>query len=158
MLFGATLILWFASSIPAQVFGRILQGITSCVVWTTGLAVLVDTVGQKHIGEYMGYVGIALNAGSILAPLLGGIVFAKAGYDAVFGLVTGVVVLDILLRVLMVEKSISPSTILSNDIEHELEAASLRRNSAPIDGSSIQSEDIKKDPDIGMARSIGSVF
>ncbi|KAF7192252.1 putative MFS-type transporter C18.02, partial [Pseudocercospora fuligena] len=139
VLFGATLILWFGENIGLQVLGRILQGTASTVVWTTGLAVLVDTVGQKHIGEYMGWIGIALNSGSILAPLLGGIVFSKAGYNAVFGLVVGVVILDILLRLVMVEKS----SVLA-EFEHELATASLRRGSAPIDGSSIHSDDEEK--------------
>ncbi|KXT18063.1 hypothetical protein AC579_4538 [Pseudocercospora musae] len=136
ILFGATMILWFGESIGLQVLGRTLQGIASTVVWTTGLAGLVDTVGQEHIGEYMGWIGIALNSGSILAPLLGGIVFAKAGYDAVFGLVTGVVVLDMLLRLVMVE---SPAVLA--EFEHELATANLRRNSAPVDGRSLQSDD-----------------
>lgn len=52
----------------------------------------------------MGYVGIALNAGSLIAPFLGGIVFAKCGYNAVFGLIIGIVGLDILLRLMMKEE------------------------------------------------------
>ena len=76
-------------------------------MWTTGLAVLVDTVGQAHIGEFMGYVGIALNAGTLVAPLLGGVIFAKSGYNAVFGLIIAVVGVDILLRLFMKEQKAS---------------------------------------------------
>lgn len=95
---------------PVQILGRMLQGFASTIVWTTGLAVLVDAVGQAHIGEYMGYIGIALNAGTLVAPLLGGVVFEKSGYNAVFGLIVAVVGIDFLLRVAMKERTTSIAT------------------------------------------------
>ncbi|KAF2209649.1 hypothetical protein CERZMDRAFT_86953 [Cercospora zeae-maydis SCOH1-5] len=113
VLLGATLILWFARTVAGHVVGRALQGLASVVVWTSGLAVMVDTVGQEHIGEYVGYIGIGLNAGSLIAPSLGGIVFAKCGYHAVFGLITAIVVLDILLRLVMIEKRFRPTADFS---------------------------------------------
>lgn len=64
---------------------------------------MVDTVGDARIGEYMGYIGIALNLGTMLAPILGGIVFAKAGYNAVFYMTFGVIAIDVLCRVCMIE-------------------------------------------------------
>ncbi|KAK5128520.1 hypothetical protein LTR85_003189 [Meristemomyces frigidus] len=87
-----------------MVLGRILQGISATVIWTTGLAVMVDTVGEGRIGEYMGYIGIALNMGTLVAPMLGGIVFARAGYNAVFAMASAVVAVDIALRLLMIER------------------------------------------------------
>ena len=47
---GATVMLWLAPTIHVQVAGRVLQGVASTVVWTTGLAILVDTVGQEQVG------------------------------------------------------------------------------------------------------------
>ena len=138
ILLGATLLLWFTTTLAGQVAGRALQGISSAVVWTTGLAVLVDTVGQKHIGEYMGYVGIALNAGSLVAPFLGGIVYAKCGYNAVYGLIVAIIVFDILLRAIMVEQKIE-SKPTTTDIYIELEAAKPSKTIA-VDEASITSE------------------
>ncbi|PIA97448.1 putative MFS-type transporter [Cercospora beticola] len=108
VLLGSTLILWFARTVAGHVVGRALQGLASVVVWTSGLAVMVDTVGKEHIGEYVGYIGIGLNAGSLIAPFLGGIVFAKCGYHAVFGLIISIVVLDIIFRLVMIEKRFRP--------------------------------------------------
>ncbi|EME41591.1 hypothetical protein DOTSEDRAFT_55378 [Dothistroma septosporum NZE10] len=129
ILLGATVMLWFGNHIAAQVIGRMLQGFSSTVVWTTGLAVLVDTVGQAQIGEYMGYVGIALNMGSLIAPLLGGVVYQSAGYDAVFGMIVVVVVLDILLRFVMKEKymTVVEETVPELTTETDLEAAKSDR-------------------------------
>lgn len=112
-----------------QILGRMLQGFASTIVWTTGLAVLVDTVGQAHIGEYMGYVGIALNAGTLVAPLLGGIVFARCGYNAVFGLIIAVVGVDILLRVVMKEKR---APVQAAALTKTASLSSLNLESGPI--------------------------
>lgn len=41
----------------------------------------------------------------LIAPLLGGVILAKAGYNAVFGLTLGIIGIDIVLRLLVVEKA-----------------------------------------------------
>jgi MFS family permease len=104
--------------------GRALQGFSTLIVWSTGLAVLVDTVGNKHIGEYMGYVNIGLNMGSLVAPMIGGVVFARAGYNAVYGVVVAVVGLDILFRLIMKEKVRSDDTVSVAPLQDDLEACS----------------------------------
>lgn len=55
----------------------------------------------------MGYVSLGMSLGILIAPLLGGIVFDRAGYDAVFGMAYGLIGLDIILRLLLVEKKVA---------------------------------------------------
>lgn len=55
----------------------------------------------------MGYVSLGMSLGILLAPLLGGVVFDRAGYDAVFGMAYGLIGLDIILRLLLVEKKVA---------------------------------------------------
>jgi predicted MFS family arabinose efflux permease len=43
--------LCLARNISLLVIGRLLQGASASIVWTVGLALLVDTVGQNEIGE-----------------------------------------------------------------------------------------------------------
>jgi MFS family permease len=50
-LAGATLMLCLARTVALLVIGRLLQGASAAVVWTVGLALLVDTVGQSEIGQ-----------------------------------------------------------------------------------------------------------
>lgn len=76
-LAGSTVFLTVGSSIAIFVVGRILQGFSAAVVWVVGLALLADTVGQDQVGEYMGWVGMAMSMAILLAPLLGGIVFDR---------------------------------------------------------------------------------
>ena len=40
----------------------------------------------------------------LIAPLLGGVVLAKAGYNAVFGMTLGIIGVDIVLRLLLIER------------------------------------------------------
>ena len=52
-------------------------------------------------------MGTALSSSSfglIISPLLGGIIYAKAGYMAVFGMAISLIVVDILMRLCMIEK------------------------------------------------------
>lgn len=95
------------SSIGVLVAGRLLQGLSAAVVWTVGLALLVDTVGQKEIGRVMGYVSLSMSIATLVAPLLGGVVYARGGYYAVFAMAFALIGLDILLRLALVEKKIA---------------------------------------------------
>jgi MFS family permease len=96
--------LCLGTSISVLVFGRLLQGLSAAVIWTVGPALLVDTVGRNGIGQAMGYVFLSLNIAILVGPLLGGIVYARCGYYAVFGMAFGLIGLDILLRLAVVEK------------------------------------------------------
>jgi MFS family permease len=55
----------------------------------------------------MGYVGIGMSVGILIAPLLGGVVYDRAGYNAVFAMAYGLIGIDIVLRVLLVEKKVA---------------------------------------------------
>lgn len=101
---GSTVLLCVGSSIPLLVLGRLLEGLSAAVIWTSGPALLVDTVGQKEIGKVMGWCSISMNAAMLLGPLLGGIVFERSGYYAVFSMAFGVILLDIALRFVLIEK------------------------------------------------------
>ncbi|KAL9121496.1 MAG: hypothetical protein Q9187_001941, partial [Circinaria calcarea] len=91
-------------SIAVLVVSRILQGMSAAVVWTIGLALLLDTVGSEKLGLVIGSIFGLISIGELAAPVLGGVVYAKAGYGGVFGMGFGLVGLDFLMRVLVIEK------------------------------------------------------
>lgn len=101
---GSTAMLCVGSSIGVLCAGRAIQGLSAAVVWTVGLALIVDTVESEEIGQVMGYVGLSMTMSMLVAPLLGGVVFETAGYYAVFAMAFGLMVLDIFMRVVMIEK------------------------------------------------------
>ena len=103
-LAGATVMLCLGSNIGILVAGRLLQGVAGGVVVTVGLALLVDTIGHKDIGQAVGWVSFSISIAYLVAPLLGGLVYARAGYYAVFYMAVALIVVDIILRLLLIER------------------------------------------------------
>ena len=103
MLLVATMILALGRNIWVLLIGRILQGLSAAVVWTSGLALLTDTFGQERYGEAVGYAQTSVSIGTTSAPLLGGIVYAGAGYWAVSVMSIGTVCFSVALTLIMVE-------------------------------------------------------
>ncbi|KAJ4306101.1 hypothetical protein N0V88_000897 [Collariella sp. IMI 366227] len=105
-LCASTLLLCLGKTIVLLVIGRILQGLSAAIVWSVGLALLVDTIG-KDIGYAMGYVNIAMSVGLLISPVIGGAVYASAGYYAVYYIAFAVIVCDIALRLVLIEKKVA---------------------------------------------------
>ncbi|KAL8702393.1 MAG: hypothetical protein Q9201_004438 [Fulgogasparrea decipioides] len=104
ILLAATILFGLAKASWILLISRLCQGLSAAIVYTVGLALLVDTVGRDNIGQWMGTALSSSSFGLIVSPLLGGIVYAKAGYMAVFGMAMGLIVVDILMRLFMIEK------------------------------------------------------
>lgn len=75
--------------------------------WVVGLALLADTVPQAKLAQAMGYLSLGMSLGILVAPLLGGVVFDRGGYNAVWGMAYALVGVDIVLRLLLVEKKVA---------------------------------------------------
>ncbi|ROW13318.1 hypothetical protein VPNG_05419 [Cytospora leucostoma] len=105
-LAGSTILLCLGRTIALLILGRILQGASAAVVWTVGLALVADTV-PDNIGQAMGYSGLAMSLGLLVSPAIGGAVFAGAGYYAVYHVAFGCIFLDIILRLILVEKKVA---------------------------------------------------
>ncbi|KAF2638355.1 MFS general substrate transporter, partial [Massarina eburnea CBS 473.64] len=106
-LLGATVLLNVGSSIGVLIAGRLLQGTSAAVVWVVGLALLADTVPQDRLAQAMGYVGVGMSVGILIAPLLGGVVYDRAGYNAVYAMAYALIGIDVVLRLLLVEKKVA---------------------------------------------------
>ena len=111
MLFGlaflvaATVLLCSSRSIPMLMAGRVLQGTSGGVVWSASLALITDTVDSNRIGEAMGWTGSAISLGALVGPMVGGIVYARAGYYPVFIICFAVIAVDFAMRLAIIENS-----------------------------------------------------
>lgn len=118
MLGAATVMLSLGVNVYVLVVSRLFQGFSAAIVYTGGLALLMDTVGLDEIGKWMSFVLSFANAGILVSPSLGGLIYGKLGSNAVFAAMGVVVALDIILRVVMVErKGGSRSTSPTGDEE-----------------------------------------
>lgn len=103
MVLVATAFLALGRQFAVLFMGRILQGFSAALIWTSGLGLLTDVFGQNRYGEAVGYCLAVNSIGMTAAPLLGGMVFARGGYSAVSAMSIGTVAVSAVLALLMVE-------------------------------------------------------
>ncbi|KAK3685799.1 major facilitator superfamily domain-containing protein [Podospora appendiculata] len=136
-LAASTLLLCLGNTVTLLILGRLLQGLSAAVVWSVGLALLVDTKG-RNVGQSMGYVSIAMSVGLLISPVIGGAVYAAEGYYAVFYIAFAVIACDIVLRLVLIEKKIARQWV-DFDGHH-----SIATGPDAIVGSSGQSEPVPR--------------
>lgn len=125
LLVGSTVVLCLARSVTVMVTARILQGASAAVVWTVAITVMTDRIGTKGLGQAMGYVTLGRSVAIVIGPLLGGVVYARAGYYAVYAMLFAFIVFDILFRLVLVEARVARQwdpCIIPRDGELELRA------------------------------------
>ncbi|KAL8782429.1 MAG: hypothetical protein Q9213_005393 [Squamulea squamosa] len=103
-LLAATLMLLLGQSVAVLILARVLQGVSGAVVWTIGLALLLDTVGPENLGKTIGSIFGFISIGELAAPVLGGVLYKKAGYPGVFGIGFAILAIDFIMRLLLIEK------------------------------------------------------
>ncbi|KAL8791011.1 MAG: hypothetical protein Q9195_006085 [Heterodermia aff. obscurata] len=86
---------------------RVLAGFSAGIVFCTGLTLVVDSVPREEIGQWMGFALSGMTWGSMLSPVLGGIIYKRAGYYAVFITLLSVIAFDFVLRVVMIETGVA---------------------------------------------------
>ncbi|KAI9825021.1 MAG: hypothetical protein M1826_007099 [Phylliscum demangeonii] len=143
----ATGLLNIGNSVAILLVGRILQGLADAVVFAVGLALLVDTVGPAHIGAAMSFPFLALSLGILAGPLLGGVVYDRGGYNAVFAMAYALIAVDIVLRLVLIEKKVARKWIVEADAPDDdpLEIASAAAGPAPTPPHELT------DPEMGAA-------
>jgi multidrug resistance protein len=73
-----------ASSIPAYVMVRALEGALSAGLYPAAMGIVADVAPDKERGRWIGFVMAGYGAGFILGPVLGGILYDWLGYAAPF--------------------------------------------------------------------------
>ena len=129
-LAGATALLAVGTNIRLWIAGRLLQGVSSGMLWVVCLALLTDTVGPDGIGKAVGIIGIPLSVGPIVGPLIGGVIYARGGYFAVFGLIFGMLGVDAVLRLVMIEKKSAGRGLEGEAPRSDLPGTSCKSNSS----------------------------
>ncbi|RYP90226.1 hypothetical protein DL770_003647 [Monosporascus sp. CRB-9-2] len=87
----------FGQTITVLMIARVFQGMSAAVIWTAGLAMVQDTVGPGKMGQAFGTVRISSLQDIRISKL-------KRGMIAVFGVAIGLLAVDLILRLLVVDK------------------------------------------------------
>ncbi|PLB34938.1 major facilitator superfamily domain-containing protein [Aspergillus candidus] len=98
---GATVLFSLTKTLSLVLLARLLQGLSTAIVFTIGFSLLLETVGSKHIGRAVGFTSMSLSLGLFGGPIIGGFVYDRAGYFAVFVPAFALIVLEIILRLLL---------------------------------------------------------
>ncbi|KAL9127032.1 MAG: hypothetical protein Q9217_004021 [Psora testacea] len=104
VLAGSTVSFAVGDNLPILLAARILEGFSAAIVGTLGSALLRDTFGAEHIGKAMGYTSLAVSSALLLGPAIGGLLYEYGGYFQVFLPAYGLLVVEVILRLLIIEK------------------------------------------------------
>jgi MFS family permease len=150
-LIAATIMLFEGNSIAVLFIARIAQGASSAFVWTVGLALCIDTVGPENLGKTIGSIFSFISVGGFAAPTIGGVVYRKAGENGVLGVSIGIIAIDLIMRLLVIEKKVAkkydekdPNHRLhsDNNDQHEGDDNDTDHNeNSPLLGSKSEDED-----------------
>ena len=91
-------------------------------MWTVGIAVLADTMPTEQLGVAMGTVASVVSLAMVSAPVIGGTIFHTFGFEAVFLALGGMLLIDVILRLMMIERK----DAMQWDSESETEDESTR--------------------------------
>ncbi|MBV9328605.1 MAG: MFS transporter [Chloroflexi bacterium] len=105
---ASTLLFATANSLPLLILARIVQGIASTATWTAGLALVADTFTSRRT-QMMGLVMMGSSGGSVLGPLVGGVLAEFGGYHWPFVLAGALLVGDFVLRLTLVRDRARPT-------------------------------------------------
>lgn len=124
-LLASTLLIFLSRTPQLFIISRLLQGASCALVWTSGLAFLTSCIQVADVGYYMGYALVGATAGELIGPVMGGLLYENLGHWAVFTAVEILIFLDIVLRVLVRDKSGKAESSSMNDAEAATEADPL---------------------------------
>lgn len=103
-MIGAIILFMETASFTGMVISRILQGISGTGIWTLGLSLITDSVPEDKVGTVMGNVMIGFSVGVLIGAPVGGVLYDKLGYRAPFVFALCLLFVDLVLRLLIVEK------------------------------------------------------
>jgi MFS transporter, DHA1 family, solute carrier family 18 (vesicular amine transporter), member 1/2 len=97
---AATLLFWLGPTLFLAFVARIFQGAASAATWTAGLGLIAEHYVENRV-QMMGFALAGSTAGSVLGPLLGGVLCQAGGYNLPFLVLALLVGIDLVQRVFL---------------------------------------------------------
>jgi len=119
---AAMMILGCSKHARTLVLSRALSGLSCGVVNTAGLALIIDTVSKSSLGRWVGFALSAGNVGWAVAPSIGGVLYSKTGIWGLVGLALGMIGVDLVLRLMILERPGNPLLTTSSVQQPDPEA------------------------------------
>ncbi|EGX52841.1 hypothetical protein AOL_s00007g177 [Orbilia oligospora ATCC 24927] len=139
--FVGTLTLALSTKLWGVFLGRIIQGVGGTAAWIVGFATLRDSIHGSNMGKAAGLIQGFVSLGALSGPAVAGLLLELTGYWITWGSALLLLVVDIVMRLLMIEQrkvKTNPSS------PQEPAPEETNENSALIPGASTQSYDSVK--------------
>ncbi|GJE87860.1 MFS general substrate transporter [Phanerochaete sordida] len=104
ILIGSQIMLMLAPTYWLMVIARIIQGISSSIIWVVGLALLCDTASESIVGRQLGIAMTGLSLGMLVGPLAGGLLYHRFGFHGPGILAIIATAADLVGRLLIIER------------------------------------------------------
>ncbi|KAF8874067.1 major facilitator superfamily domain-containing protein [Mucidula mucida] len=134
ILIGSQIMFMEAPVYWVMCLARALQGIGSTMVWVVGLALICDVTPEALVGRQLGLALSGLTVGTLMGPPLGGALYSHLGFRAPFVLGIIFAFVDLIGRILIVEKSIGPAATNITSPDEE-------KADAPTEGNVVERAD-----------------
>jgi MFS transporter, DHA1 family, solute carrier family 18 (vesicular amine transporter), member 1/2 len=96
----AILLLWHSDGFTLTLIGRLFQGAASAATWTAGLALIAARYKEQRV-QMIGLTLMASTGGSIIGPIMSGVLYQYGGYTLPFVVLCGFALADAALRFLL---------------------------------------------------------
>ncbi|KAL2831532.1 MFS general substrate transporter [Aspergillus cavernicola] len=106
-----TYLIAIASSIRVLYLGRVIQGVAGSASWIVGYATLADNIRKEDMGKAMGVTMAFSLSGIVAGPTISGTLLQLLGYWTAWTAPLAVLVLNIIARLVMLEKRDGPSSV-----------------------------------------------
>lgn len=73
-----------SNDVNVLIGARLLQGMSGAATWSAGLALLADTFGPEERGRRLGLAMAVMSIGTLIGPVVGGILYDNLGYAPTF--------------------------------------------------------------------------
>ncbi|KAJ5606824.1 hypothetical protein N7537_003443 [Penicillium hordei] len=100
----ATALFMSATNVWVLLVARVFQGLSGAVVGVLGLSMIAETSSPEHLGSHMACGSASLTWGMLCGPMTGGFLFSQFGTVGAFGVPMALLVVDIILRMLIVQE------------------------------------------------------
>ncbi|CAG7965326.1 unnamed protein product [Penicillium salamii] len=100
----SVLCLSITASLTWLFIGRFFQCIVSNALYIVGIATMAENIGSEHMGKIAGLSSTLTSAGTCSGPVIAGFLFGLGGYWTAWAGATLFLIVDIIMRLLMIEK------------------------------------------------------
>ncbi|KAJ3557689.1 hypothetical protein NM688_g1336 [Phlebia brevispora] len=120
ILIASQILLMEAPKYWVMILARVIQGISSSMIWVVGLALICDSVPENVVGRQLGIAMTGLSLGILIGPPVGGGLYTRFGFRGPFIFAIILTAADLIGRILIIER---PEALRYLSGSHNFEAA-----------------------------------